>query len=340
MKKYAVLLGAIVFVSAALAQARDEIRIVGSGAVLPFVQTVAENFIRSGKYHAPSLEFTGTGNGFRLFGEGIGFEHPDIIATPRPITRSEFELCRKNGVVDITEIVIGTNGLTLVNAKNSAQYEFKLPQLYAALAQKVEDDGKIIKNPNSKWEDVHPSLPKVDIKVLGPPSTSTEYEAFMDLVMEAGCLSFSALAGLDEAKRYPVCRTIRKDGAFIESSRRHANAVIKWVQNNPDAFGIVPFSEYVENSETIAANPINGVLPSLETVSSGSYPLSRPLYLYVKTKHVEAIEGLQNFLYEFTSERAIGPEGYLIDKGFTPLDDIGRNQARDKALSLATMNRL
>jgi phosphate transport system substrate-binding protein len=320
-----------------MAQSRDKIRVVGSSDVLPYVQTVSKNFTLISDYPAPSLEYTGTGNGFRLFCNGVGYQHPDINATLRPISDAELEECRNNGVTEVTEIVIGLESIAVVNARKGRRYDFSPAQIFVALAAEIPVNGRVAPNPHQRWNNIHPDLPDADIKLMGPQPRSGAFDTFIENVMVEGCLDFPAVNDMDEDRRFQVCHWFRKDGAYIEGARDAK--MLDWLEDHPDAFGIVRYALLAENDDIIAANAINGVLPSLDHISSGRYPLSRPIYLYVKTKHVEAIPGMQKFIYESTSEHAIGPEGYLIDKGFIPLDDQGRNRARDFALSLAPLMR-
>jgi phosphate transport system substrate-binding protein len=310
---------------------------VGSSAVLPFVQTIAENFAATGQL-PPSLEITGTGNGFRLFCAGIGFEHPDINATPRPMTDAELAQCQKNGVASIIEIAIGLDGIVLANAKDAPQYNFTTAQLFMALAEEIEIGGKIEKNPFIAWNEIDPSLPSQSIKVMGPPYASVFFDAFVELVMENGGTRFPKIAALQENRRHLISRTMRKDGAYVERPR-YDNFMLGWLKKNSEALGIMQFSDLEIHSDILKANKIHGILPTSDTISNGTYTLSRPIYLYIKGKHVDAVKGLQKFLYECTSEKAIGPEGYLSETGFIALDDRGRNQARNLALSLEPMSR-
>ncbi|MGD8891330.1 MAG: substrate-binding domain-containing protein [Desulfobacterales bacterium] len=319
------------------AQARDEIRIVGSSAVLPFIQTVAENFSATGNL-PPALEITGTGNGFRLFCAGIGYEYPDINATPRPMTDTEFAQCNTNGITSIVEMIIGLDGIVLANSKNSPQYDFTTSQIFTALAEEIEIGGEIKKNSFTSWNQIDPSLPSQSIQVMGPPSASVFYDDFIEMIMKKGGASFSTIAALEETRRYEISHSLRKDGRYVESSRNE-NYIFEWLRKNPEAFGIFGFSRLGNHTDDIKSNKINGVVPTTDTIANGNYPLSRPIYLYIKRKHVDAVKGLQKFLYECASERAIGPEGYLSATGFIPLDDRGRNQARNLALSLAAMSR-
>jgi phosphate transport system substrate-binding protein len=332
------LAGVILVLTVGVADARDKIRIVGSSAVLPVVTTVAENFSHTWDYPSPSLEFTGTGAGFRLFCSGVGFEHPDINVTPRAMTDGEFEICRARGVTDITEMVIGLDGIVLVNSRASPRHDFKRAELFAALAAEVEVEGKIVRNRFKRWAEIHPSLPDAEIEIMGPPPTSATYDALLKLVMEPGCETFPKIAALGEGRRFRVCHTLRRDGVFIEGTKNE-NALIEWLRGHPTAFGIARFSLLRENAGVIAGNLIEGVSPTLDSHSNGSYALSRPVFLYVKKRHVDAIKGLQQFLYEVASERAIGPDGYLAEKSFIPLDNRGRNRVRDLTLSLATISR-
>jgi phosphate transport system substrate-binding protein len=318
------------------AENRDKIRIVGSSAVLPIVLTVAENFTETTENPSPALELTGTGRGFRLFCSGVGYETPDINATPRPIARSEFRNCIENGVNKVTEIIVGLDALVLVNSKNAPPIDLTVSQLFSSLAEMVEKDGKIVENPYEIWNHISSSLPDTQIKVMGPPPLSALHDDFLELIMESGCQSFPLTAALQGIRRFEVCNALRSKPYYTEGLKNES-MIIEWLQDNTDAFAIVPFSVLQQNNDALKGNLISGIAPTIDNIVKGNYALTRPIYLYVKTKHVGEIKGLQKFLYEFTSERAIGPEGYLIDKGFIPLDDRGRNAARDMALSLTTI---
>jgi phosphate transport system substrate-binding protein len=337
MVKTVIILLILAFLTIGSAEARDEIRIVGSATVLPFVRTVTENFAAAGNF-PPSVETTGTGNGFRLFCDGIGFEHPDINATARPMTKAEEAECSENGVTAIIEMVIGLDGLVFANSKKSPQYNFSTAQIFSALAERIEIGGEIKKNPFVTWNEIDPSLASQPIKVMGPPHASGFYDAFMELIMERGGTSFPAIAALDQTQRYAVSRTLRKDGKYIESPRDEYY-ILDWLRKHSDAFGVIPVSLLGNHTGFLKPNKIDDVMPTPDTIANGRYPLSRPIYLYIKRKHVDAVKGLQKFLYESTSEKAIGPEGYLSETGFIPLNDRGRNQARSLALSLSPMSR-
>ena len=323
------------------ADARDRIRIVGSQEAMPFMETVAQTFSVKSANKAPVLETTGSGNGFRLFCGGIGFDHPDIIVTSRPVTDAEFDLCKKNGVGAITEIMIGRDAIIVANPRKAGQVDFTSPQLFSALAAFTEKSGDISKNTVSRWKEIDPSLPDIPVLVMGPPAASGMYDDFMRLIMERGCSQFQKIIALDLPDRHEICHSIRNDGAFTQGLRNE-NALLQWFKDNPTAFAITRYSFLTQNQDFITGNKIDGVLPTEANISDGSYPLSRLVYVYVKTSHVSAVEGLQDFLYELTSDHTIGPDGYLMfdaQAGFVPLDEKGRNHARDMAFSLAPLKR-
>jgi phosphate transport system substrate-binding protein len=327
-----------IFDIATSADARDAIRIVGSAAVLPFAQTVSENFATHFDNPSPSIDVTGAGKGFRSFCSGIGYQYPDITVTARHISDNELAYCRENGVDAIVEIIVGLDVIALVNDIQSRPSNFTISQLYSALSAKIKRSGQIIKNPHRKWSDVDPNLPDNPIRVMGPATNSTYYDAFVELIMIKGCHTLPEVSDWNAENRFELCNFIRKDGAFISGMNSDVG-LLHWIRKNPDAFALVPLYLLEQYPNYIQANLIQDSVPDADQVASGRYPLTRPIFLYVKQQHVSAIKSLQAFLYEFTSERAIGPEGYLSENGFKHLDDQGRNTARDLALSLSPIKR-
>jgi phosphate transport system substrate-binding protein len=301
---------------------------------LPHTQTAAEHFALSSTYPAPTLDLTGAAIGFREFCAGVGFEHPDVDVSSRRITAGELSDCQKQGVGSISEIEIGQEVLMLVNAKSSPRMAITSAELFRALAGQVSVNGELQANPYQHWRDIRWTLPNVAIQVMGPPPTSPTYEAFIEVVMERGCQSISSLQELEADRRVQVCRTLRRDGAYLTGMRDGAE-MLQWLRANPNAFGIVSYPWWRDEGEgSLLANAIDGVVPSEEHLTDATYPLARPMFLYVKNAHVGHVPGLQEFLYEFTAERTISPDGYLADKGFVALNDVARNRARDTALSL------
>ena len=331
---------ATVLCSTAVAQsARDQISVVGSSTVFPFATVVAERFGQTTKHKTPKIESTGSGGGMKLFCNGLGVEHPDVTNSSRRIKKGEFENCQANGVTDIIEVLIGFDGITLANSVESDQIELSRKDVFLALAMKVPDPAggdDLIDNPYKKWSDVRDDLPEINIEVIGPPPTSGTRDAFVELAMEGGCKEIEALAALKETDSQSfkeVCHTVREDGAFIEAGEND-NLIVQKLEANPDALGIFGFSFLEQNSDLVQPSLIDGFEPTFESISDGSYPVSRPLYFYVKKAHIGVIPGIKEYLTEFTSEGAWGEEGYLADKGMIPLDEETRTKSAESIAAL------
>ncbi|HRE54655.1 MAG TPA: PstS family phosphate ABC transporter substrate-binding protein [Candidatus Competibacter sp.] len=322
--------------------ARDYISIVGSSTVYPFTTAVAEQFGKANaQFKTPKVESTGTGGGFKLFCGGVGVQHPDISNASRPIKKSEVETCAKNGVTEIVEINIGFDGIVLASSKKNQPMPLTIKDIWLALAKEVPDaSGKLVANPHKTWKDVNPALPANKIEVLGPPPTSGTRDAFVELVMDHGCKEFDAIKTLeksDEKKAKAACQTVREDGAFIEAGEND-NLIVNKLVANPNALGVFGYSFLEENLDKIQGETINGVAPNFESIADGKYPVSRPLFVYVKKAHVGVIPGIKEFIAEFTSEKAVGDDGYLGRKGLIPLPDNKRKQVATDARSLKTLS--
>ncbi|TJZ90862.1 phosphate ABC transporter substrate-binding protein [Paracoccus gahaiensis] len=321
--------------SGAFAQSRDQIRIVGSSTVFPYTQAVAEEFSNQTGAPAPIVESTGTGGGMQIFCSGVGEQTPDLTGASRAMTMSEFELCTQNGVTDITEALIGYDGLAMAVARNSeADWGLTLEQVYLALAAEVPQDGELVANPYSNWSEIDDSLPDVAITVLGPPPTSGTRDAFVELAMHAGCEENEAAMELSEASGNEDwieenCSRMRTDGPFIESGEND-NLIVQRLNTDPNALGIFGYSFLYENTDTLVGVPLDGVEIELATIASGDYPLSRPLYFYVKDAHRGVIPNLQEFVEEYMSDNALGDGGYLSERGLVtlPEDERAELQAR------------
>jgi phosphate transport system substrate-binding protein len=301
---------------------RDQIRIVGSSTVYPFATAVAEQFGKTSGMKTPVVESTGTGGGFKLFCAGVGPDTPDFSNASRAVKKSEFDDCAKNGVTDIVEIKIGFDGLSLAQSKDAPDLALTKQQIFQALAAEVPDkDGKLVPNPYKTWSDIDPSLPNVKIEVLGPPPTSGTRDSFAELVMEKGAEKFDSLAELkkSDAKAFEkVWKSMRQDGAFIEAGEND-NLIVQKLQANPNALGIFGFSFLEQNAATIKDVAVEGVKATYETIADGSYKVARPLFIYMKKQHAETIPGMKEFAAEFVSEKAMGEEGYLAEKGLVTL---------------------
>ena len=317
------------------AQSRDYISIVGSSTVYPFSTVVAERFGRSGKFKTPKVESTGSGGGLKLFCQGVGVNHPDITNASRRIKSSEVALCASNGVNDIVEVLIGYDGIVVANALGQDTFKLSRKDLFLALAKTVPDkSGKLVANPNQTWKDVNPALPAHKIEVLGPPPTSGTRDAFVELVMDVGCEQIEAIHGqLKGDKLTQTCQTIREDGAYTDAGEND-NLIVQKLTANPNALGIFGFSFLEQNSDKVQGSIIDGEKPTFDTIADGSYPVSRPLYFYVKKAHIDMIPGIREYLAEFTNERAWGDEGYLADKGMIPLAADVRKKTASEVSSL------
>jgi len=322
--------------SAEMVFAREQIHIVGSSTVFPFSTTVAERFGRASKFKTPVVESTGSGGGLKLFCRGIGVETPDIANASRRIKSSEVELCAKNGVSEIVEVKIGFDGIVLANSKKAERIELSLKQLFLALAKEVPVDGQLVPNPYKKWSDVDASLPNRRIEVLGPPPTSGTRDAFVEVAMEGGAKRIPALKALrkENKKEFErIAHSIREDGAYVEAGEND-NLIIQKLVANPSALGVFGFSFLDQNEDKIQGALVDGAEPTFDNIADGEYAIARSLYFYVKKAHVGKVPGLEEFLYEFMSDRASGEEGYLADRGLIPLPTEGRMRERKNAKAL------
>ncbi len=330
LKSLALAAAATVLVVSA-AQARDQIRIVGSSTVYPFSTAVAEQFGKGGKFKTPVVESTGTGGGFKLFCAGIGEGHPDMTNASRAMNKSEFADCEKNGV-KITEVKIGYDGIVFANAKNAPVTNINKGQIWLGLAKEVPVNGKLVANPYKNWSEIDKSLPNEKIEVLGPPPTSGTRDAFVELVMQDGCAEIPAAKelGMTGAK----CAAMREDGGWVDAGEND-NLIVQKVVTTPTAFAVFGYSYLDQNSDKIKGANIEGVVPTFDNIASGKYKVSRPLFFYVKQNHVGSIPGIKEFVTEFSSEKAWGMDGYLSAKGLIPLPDAERKKSATAAQALA-----
>jgi phosphate transport system substrate-binding protein len=319
---------------------RDHISIVGSSTVYPFATVVAEQFGRTTKFKTPTIESTGSGGGFKLFCNGVGVAYPDITNASRRIKSSEVETCAKNGVNDIVEVKIGFDGIVIANSADAPHFDLSLHEIYLALAKNVPDPAgtdKLVANPYETWSEIDPSLPDFEIEVLGPPPTSGTRDAFLELAMEGGCKTFAFVAAMAEDDRIVACHTLREDGAYIEAGEND-NLIVQKLEANPSQLGIFGYSFLEENMDKVQGASIDGVTPDFDAIASSDYPISRPLFFYVKKAHVDIIPGMREYLREFTSEDAMGEFGYLSDRGLIPLSEEEREAVAAKVDKLENLD--
>ena len=344
MKKLIVLCSAILLFSIAV-QARDQISVVGSSTVYPFSTVVAENFGRDTGMKTPKIESTGSGGGMKLFCAGLGVNHPDITNSSRRIKKTELEKCTKAGI-EVVEIKIGYDGIVIANSKKGEKFNFSKRDIFLALAKDVPEGnaegGKLIPNPNKTWKEVNSNLPDIKIEVLGPPPTSGTRDAFNELAIEGGCKTFPNLKAIkkeDKKKYKAICRAVREDGIYIEAGEND-NLIVQKLAENKNALGVFGFSFLAENEDKMQGSNIDGNEPTFENIASKAYPVSRPLYFYIKTAHVDVIPGIREFVEAYTSDDAFGPDGYLSERGLIPMPDEEREFFRKSGEEMIVLDKL
>jgi phosphate transport system substrate-binding protein len=336
----AIALAATGIVIGGAAEARDQIRIVGSSTVYPFTTTVAEQFGKTSGMKTPVVESTGTGGGMKLFCAGVGETHPDATNASRRMKKGEFDDCQKNGVKDIVEINVGFDGLTIAQSKQGAPLKLTLGQVYLALAKEVPGaDGKLVANPNKNWSDIDKSLPNIKIEVLGPPPTSGTRDSLHELFMEKGAEQVPALAALkkSDAKAFDrAWKTLREDGAYVEAGEND-NVIVAKLESNKNALGVFGYSFLEENLAKLRGVPLDGSPPEFDNITSGKYKGARRMYVYIKKAHVGLVPGLDKFGAEYVSTKAIGEDGYLSKKGLVTLPKTEAESVRKAVLGMTPM---
>ncbi len=321
--KWLPLLGLAIALQSNPLLARDQIRVVGSSTVYPFATVVAEEMGNRG-FKPPIIESTGTGGGMKLFCAGIGEQYPDVTNASRAMKPSEWERCQQNGVSEIIEIVVGNDGIAFSNSVDSPRVSLTANQIWQAMAEKGPKP--------EKWSEIDSSLPAIKIEIFTPPPTSGTRDAWNALVMETGCGQAVQSANKKD------CALMREDGAVVEAGENDS-LMIQKLAANPQAFGIFGFGYLDNNPDKIQAALIDGVEISMETIQDNQYPIARPLFFYVKKAHIGIVPAIQEYLREFTSDEAIGEEGYLTDLGLVPLDEESLMAVIDAAQNLIAMTK-
>ncbi len=332
----ALALAGVIAATGAQAQTRDQIRVVGSSTVFPYSQAVAEEFSKQTKRKSPVVESTGTGGGFKVFCQGIGPSHADMTGASRAMKKSEFADCAKNGVTDITELMIGFDGLSIAQSrKNDKDWDLTEREIFLALAAEVPDEKgeKLIPNPYKTWNQINPKLPNTKIEVFGPPPTSGTRDAFVELTMHDGCDAlpyFKELKKKDAKAWNTACSRMRQDGPYIEAGEND-NLIVQRLQSDPNTMGIFGYSFLYENQDSLKPVKVEGVAPSFESIADKSYKISRPIFVYVKNAHRNVIPGMPEFIAEFVSDNALSKSGYLAERGLTVLPDGTRKEVQETA---------
>ncbi len=308
------------------ALARDQIQIAGSSTVLPYAQIVAEDFGKAySQYKTPVVESGGSSAGLKQFCQGLGEATIDIAKSSRPIKEGEAEACGKAGVKNIMEVRFGYDGIVFASDVKGPDLALEPKDLYLGLAEQVPVDGKLAANPHKTWKDVNPNLPDWKIVAYIPGEKHGTREVFEEKVLAAGCKETGGSklltdSGLDEKAAHQGCIKVRKDGATVDIDGDYTETLAR-LQSNPTGIGVFGLSFYENNTDKLKVATMSGVTPSVETISAGKYPVSRPLFFYVKKDHIGVVPGLKEYVEFFVSDKMIGPEGPLADYGLVPLPE-------------------
>jgi phosphate transport system substrate-binding protein len=324
----------------ARAQTREVTQVTGSSTVAPFSRAVADAVGKSAGGERVQVASTGTVHGFAQFCRSNGMGSPDVQDASRRITAGEFTLCLRNGINEIMEIPIGFDGIVVAHRKGLASPNFTLAQLWLGVAKEVPRDGRLVPNPYTSWRQISQDLPDWPIRVIGPPPTSGTRDSFTELAMMAGCRAapeVQAIAGAPERAR--VCSTVRDDGRWTDAGEDDHAIVAKIADGVDGTLGIFGFSFLEAARDRIEGSMVGGVDDTAETISSGQYPLSRPLFLYVKRPNIDRVPALKEFLAEYTSDRALGRDGYLARIGLVPPPAERLRAIQDAVRDRVIMNR-
>lgn len=312
--------------------ARDNVQIAGSSTVLPYATIVAELFAENSDFAAPVVEGGGSGAGRKKMCEGLGEGTIDIANSSSRISKSDIELCAANGVTEIMEIRIGYDGIVFASKKDGADFALTPSDVYLALAAQVAKDGAIVDNTAKQWSDVNAALPAQDILAFVPGTKHGTREVFDTKVIVAGCeatgafAAFAAANGGDEDKAEELCMTLRSDGVSVDIDGDYTETLAR-LEANPMAVGVFGLSFYQNNMDKLKVATMSGIVPSVESISTGEYPVSRPLYFYVKKQHIGVIPGLKEYVEFFVSDDVAGPDGPLAAYGLVADPELAATQA-------------
>ncbi len=312
------------------ALARDQVKVAGSSTVLPYSNIVAEQFGKTfSKFKTPIVESGGSSAGLKQFCSGVGANFIDVANSSRAIKSGEKEECAKNGVTDIMEVKFGYDGIVFASDAKGESYAFEPKDWYLAMAAEIPGaDGKMVANPNKTWKQVNPKFADVTIAAYIPGEKHGTREVFEEKTLHAGCKAAGAIdamtkAGVEAKAADKACVKVRKDGVAVDIDGDYTETLAR-IQSNKTGIGVFGLSFYENNTDKIKVATMGGVQPTVETVATGKYPVSRPLFFYVKKAHLGAIPGLKEYVEFFTSDKIIGGSGPLANYGLVPLPDAER----------------
>ncbi len=331
-----------VVAAAGAAVARDQVKVAGSSTVLPYANIVAEEFGKAfANFKAPIIESGGSSAGLKLFCQGLGPETIDVANASRKIRDKEVKACGEKGVKDIVEISFGYDGIVFATDVAGPDWALTPKDVYLALAAKIPVDGKLVDNPNKTWKDVNDSLPAWEIVAYIPGEKHGTREVFEEKLLAVGCEEVGGMkaamdGGMSEDAAEDQCIAVRKDGGTVDIDGDYTETLGRLAANKTGV-GVFGLSFYENNTDKLKVATINGITPSVATISKGEYPVSRPLYFYVKKAHVGQIPGLKEYVEFFTSKRMIGPEGPLAEYGLVPMPEDEFNALQEKVKAMKTM---
>ncbi|MFY0661140.1 MAG: substrate-binding domain-containing protein [Shimia sp.] len=311
---------AIAAVAATSAAARDQVQVAGSSTVLPYASIVAEAFGENFDFPTPVVESGGSSAGLKRFCQGVGTEHTDVANASRKIREKEIKACAENGVTDIIEVRIGYDGIVFASQLNGPAYtQFTQSDIFNALAPKVMVDGKLVDNPHKQWSDFNPDLPSEDILAFIPGTKHGTREVFEEKVVAAGCEATGAFeammaAGMSEDDAEDACLAVMSDGRAVDIDGDYTETLAS-IDANANGIGVFGLAFYENNTDKLKVATMAGVEPSTETISTGEYPVSRPLFFYVKKAHIGVIPGLKEYAEFFISDEIAGGDGPLAEYG-------------------------
>lgn len=328
---------AMLAASTVVASARDQLQIAGSSTVLPYATIVAEAFGENSDFKTPVVEGGGSGAGRKKFCEGVGEGFIDIANSSSRIKQSDIDTCTANGVTEIMEVLFGYDGIVFASDINGADFALTPTDVFLALSAQVAKDGALVANAAKSWADVNAALPAQDILAFIPGTKHGTREVFDTKVLEAGCketgaydLFLAASAGADDAAKekdaVAACHATRTDGASVDIDGDYTETLSR-IAANPAAMGVFGLSFYENNTDKLKVATVNGIVPTVESIAKGEYPVSRPLYFYVKKAHIGVIPGLKEYVEFFLSDDMSGPDGALADYGLVPDPELAATQA-------------
>lgn len=320
--------------SAGYAAARDQIQVAGSSTVLPYAKIVAEQFGETfSNFKTPVVESGGSGAGIKEFCKGVGENTIDIANSSRPIKKDELKSCQDAGVKDIQEVKIGYDGIVFATDVKGPDWALTPEDVYKALAAKVAVDGKLVDNPNTKWNQVNPKLPDWDIAAYIPGEKHGTREVFEEKLLIAGCKKLGGVeagkaGGLDDKAAEAACKAVRKDGKAVDIDGDYTETLAR-IDSNKTGVGVFGLAFYENNADKLKVATVSGVTPSTETIAKGEYPVSRPLFFYVKKAHLGVVPGLKEYVDFFLDDQMVGPEGPLAEYGLVAAPEAERKAQRE-----------